>query len=163
MLRFPEDGGMLSAWGLMLYWIFNKSLPLQFDDDCYYIILFVECWTLADKYLLPKLQNALMMELISEFDCMSLRADPTEVNRLLRISPVDTPLRRLLSEETIYLIYGPKRIQSSDLIASDGVTGLSGSLLEALHAYKTNGAFYRLEDADGFKIEAFKEYLVSED
>lgn len=137
-----------------------------------HLLLLAHCWVLAGKYLLPKLQNLVMMELIMSFDRQQLPDDSELVKALLRTSPVGSPLRRLISEETIINMYerrfGSKahnRLQSSDLTASDGATGVSGSLLDAFKAYMDNDRckFFRIETCEDVETTEYREYLVGAD
>ncbi|KAK4502792.1 hypothetical protein PRZ48_006218 [Zasmidium cellare] len=174
-LYFPDEGDVSLAWGVLLYWMINKRLAFSITGSGdmvrrgKHLLLFSQAWVLADKYLLPKLQNKIMMELMNHFEEHSLPFDANVVNNLLNISPVDTPLRRLLSEETVHIIYADepndfypgKRMKPSELMASDGAKGLSGSLLEAFQTFSDGGKrIRRLRGAGDKKLKVYKKYLV---
>lgn len=176
-LHFPDDGDKSLAWAMMLYWMVNKRLPSGITESQDFalrgrhLLFFTQAWVLADKYLMPKLQNTIMMALINHFEDYSLPFDAGLVNKLLSTSPVDTPLRRILSEETVHIMYAEepngvfpgRRMKSSELVASDGAIGLSGSLLEAFRAFVgEDGRIARVRDAEGGELGLCREYLVEE-
>ncbi|KAF2164645.1 hypothetical protein M409DRAFT_25039 [Zasmidium cellare ATCC 36951] len=137
VLYLPEDGDKALAWAMMLYWMVNKRLPSGITESQDFalrgkhLLLFTQAWVLADKYLMSKLQNTIMMALINHFEDYALPFDAALVNKLLSTSPVDTPLRRILSEETVHIMYAEepngafpgRRMKSSELVASDGARG----------------------------------------
>lgn len=139
-LEFPEDGELQEAWQVLLYWIVHRALP----DECKSIssptksLLLMQAWSLADCYLMPQLQDMLMLELLWFYDMCAL--SKCNLTRALRVCPMDTPLRRLLAEEVLLLLYGKFdpdiRIELSDLLATDGITGWSADLLTALRRFQ---------------------------
>lgn len=76
----------------MLCRIANNRLPMMLTQ-AKNMLLFVEAWTLGDKYLLPQPQNAVMTDLITQFEKYTLLFDSDLVNSLLRATSVDTGLR----------------------------------------------------------------------
>ncbi|KAK4494578.1 hypothetical protein PRZ48_013934 [Zasmidium cellare] len=178
VLSFPDDGDYKGAWEVLLFWLMTKSLPLELtsqhgeipDVDCYEP--WTRIWVLADKYLLPELQDAVMLEMLYFFEGelgSFLAASPSDgelVNRLLRISPVDSPLRRLIAEEVVRSLYGygGGGLRFQDLLDSDGTTGLSASLVVACHDYMLNGKSYLRWRGYGGASQstAWKEYLVGD-
>lgn len=170
-LFFPGDGKVIAAWGMMLHWIMHKALPVEHidDDDEDDLTLFVEAWILGHRFLLPLFQNRVMMHLIDHFERCVLPFDAALVNKLLSISPVDTPLRRLLAEEAVHIMFHKspnnnfpgQRMDPSEVTGEDGAVGLIGSLLQAQSAFMTrNGRFDRQKDGYGNPSQAWQEYLL---
>ncbi|KAF2164643.1 hypothetical protein M409DRAFT_56464 [Zasmidium cellare ATCC 36951] len=162
VLRFPEDGHLIAAWGMMLHWIIHQRLLTEeviWHED---ITLLVEFWALGDRLLLRDFQNAVMMQLLKYFAKDWLPFDSPElVNYILRISPADTPLRRLLAEETVSIIYSKdltaeERLSPNQLTGIEGVAGITGSLLDALEAFTEDPNICKRIDRDD------KEYYRTE-
>ncbi|KAF2164644.1 hypothetical protein M409DRAFT_25038 [Zasmidium cellare ATCC 36951] len=146
VLRFPEDGPVLQAWGTK------------------HLVLCVHAWVLGDKYLMPRFQNAVMMEFITHFREGYLPDSKSLVNTLLRLSPAGSEIRRIIAEEVIFIMYGDQaaRIKSSDLTAADeGGSGIAASLLDAFEAYKEkDGVLLRWDVAFRVDYSSLREYLV---
>lgn len=107
-----------------------------------------------------------MLELLSYFECwrivevVSASQEAEWLNSLLQISPVASPLRRLLAEETMLEVYA-KNLAKDDLMGSDGTPGLSGSFLSASYEYaKNDQSFRRNSEYPKKSLEAWKGYLV---
>lgn len=164
-LHFPEDGDMRKAWEFLLYWITKRELPPSYVKIEWFAedqLLFVQAWVLADRYLLPQLQDVVMLELLWHFDATPL--DKHIMTPALQLSPVDTPLRRLLAEEVVYLLHGLSadninRIHPNDLLPSDGTVGLSASLVEAARRFQVvEKSFERRVFCE---VDYWKEYMVA--
>lgn len=178
VLRFPDDGDSQEAWGLLLFWIVMKRLPdeytLRGDDqpDPEVVETWIRTWVLADKYLLPKLQDGVMLEMLFHLQQSLLATcveDAEMVNSMLRISPVDSPLRRLVAEETVRSMFEPRSGAYEELTAehlncvNEGL-GVTDSLLSACRDFTQNkGEYLRSENGDGdVKCALWKEHLVGD-
>ncbi|KAF2162547.1 hypothetical protein M409DRAFT_27169 [Zasmidium cellare ATCC 36951] len=175
VLRFPEDDDFKETWEILLFWLMTQRLPpcLTVQDDGNpqpeATEPWIRMWVLADKYLVHELQDTVMLEMLRYFDgtfLANMDSDAAMANEMLRISPVDSRLRRLVAEETIRGLYeeGPSEcsLKTEHLIASDGVPGLSASLLDAYHDYMKNNKTYvrnHRKDPDA-RFRAWGEYLV---
>lgn len=150
--------------GKSYFLILNKALPTKIDDppvDAEGGLLMIQTWILADRYLMQELQNSVMLELLHHVN--DYPPSKTFAVQALRFSPVDTPLRRLASESVVLLLYGrvPEeslRMPTSDLLALDGVVGLSASLLAAYEKLQEagNSRFDRIFDS-----ETWREFMVA--
>lgn len=172
VLRFSEDGNCKDGWETLLYWLTRKQLPNRWPaiinsngdsllDDAFQS--WIQAWVLGDKYLLPEFQDTIMLEMLIYLDNATLDgSDIDSLNVALRMSPVDSPLRRILAEEAIYTIYVEKAFQPEDLAASDGTIGLSASLLNAQQYFVQNEDWFpRIQkERNRAKSKAWKEYLV---
>lgn len=168
-LGFPDDGDFLEAWQQLLFWIINKRLPqdaAQADDTrptANDVVLWVSTWVLGDKYGIPRLQNAVMIKLL-KYLCGGnfLPVDKEQINIMLRISPDNTTLRRLLAEEVVILVeHGHLSVSDpNDLAPSDGTAGLSASLLAASRYWWLHE---KVLPRHGQSETAQKEYLIGDD
>ncbi|KAF2162546.1 hypothetical protein M409DRAFT_27168 [Zasmidium cellare ATCC 36951] len=172
VLNFPDDNEYRQAWQQLLFWIINKRLPRHAEEQeepsaattttpPEDIILWVKTWVLGDKYCIPRLQNAVMSKLLRYFRTKHLPDDTVHVNTMLLISPIDTPLRRLLSEEVVILTQD-KGFKAKELMPSDGTPGLSASLLKAFSDYVACREVFPRQSSET-RTKARREYMVGEE
>lgn len=172
VLDFSDDKDFTEAWQQVLFWIINKRLPRPLEEQqqgdapapastAEDMILWVKTWVLGDKYCIPRLQNSVMIKLLQYFRTKHLPDEVEHVNNMLLISPIDTPLRRLLSEEVVILTQD-KGFKAKDLMPSDGTPGLSASLLAAFSDYVACKEVFPRQSSDT-RIKARREYMVGDD
>lgn len=130
VLRFPEDDR--DAWELLLSWIFTRQIPHRIRGDTEESVTslcLVDCYVLADKYLIPKLQNAIMIELIFRRETTNL---PVEAARqALSTAPPESHLRRFAMEELMSQV-GVRALTVTKLESVlDGIPGTMGLLMSA--------------------------------
>lgn len=132
VLRFPEDN--LKTWGVLLFWVVNSALPKEvhpFDGEMEQpnLLLLCQTWIMADKYLLPQLQNKIMLKLlrVSDHVTWSLEVVGVELSNTLPGSP----LRRLATEEAVDAMFQMRDIEATDLDAVE-IVGLMSSMLIAV-------------------------------
>ncbi|KAK4502793.1 hypothetical protein PRZ48_006219 [Zasmidium cellare] len=168
VLRFPEDGPAIEAWGSMLFWLMNKTLPLYSEENDLLTIC-VNGWVLGDKYLMPRYQNAIIQELIAYFKDETLPNDRDLINKLLRLSPAGSGIRQIIAEEVIFIMHGDifpakERIKPSELETEVKGSGIAASLLDAFTAYKgkdeSEDGYLRWKGPSTTENGAASQYLV---
>ncbi|KAK4494579.1 hypothetical protein PRZ48_013935 [Zasmidium cellare] len=167
VLRFKEDGELLEGWKVLLYWIVHRDLPRQYQEIVFTekpkSLEMVQTWVLGDRYLLPELQDSVVVELLANSLNEWFAEDHVELYSMLQISPVGSKLRRLLAEEAIlWPTSGSKaRTWVQYLEEQNGVFGLAGSLLAAHEAFtQHNKTFPRVMDDLRKRMPAWQEYLM---
>lgn len=146
-LHFSEDS--LDAWKIFLWWKIRGALPLQgkilmyYDDDK--LKTFVKAWVLGDKYNIPALQDALMVEILIWMDFADF---PPEVAKLaFQQTMPGSPLRVLAAEEIAYQLRECS-LAPETLSIFDGSVGFAAETVSNLNKFdevQTNGtarAFY---------------------
>lgn len=128
VLRFPEDDK--DAWELLLYWLFTKQIPHKVRgqaEETVSSLCLVNCWILADRYIIPKLQNAIMIEMIFRRETTNL---PEEAARqALSAAPADSHLRRLAMEDLMAQVGGRALSVTGLERVLDGIPGTTGLLM----------------------------------
>lgn len=139
VLRFPADGSR--GWKILLFWIIQKTLPSKeefpgyVDGPEYIEDILVESWILADKYLMPKLQNAIMKMLLEELDWATICFDVAV--KAIREHTTSSVLGRLMCESLVESTYGGASplTKPEALSELDGVAGAIVSLGAALQSF----------------------------
>lgn len=166
ILRFPNDD--VEFWQILLFWIFKREVGYSVDDysadgygdDCDepdHTIHMCRAWIAADMYLMPRLQNKIMSELLVIYWHYRSSWDTAKM-AMLGTAP-DSALRRLYAEEITYLLR-TGFINTPDLDELDGVAGLTRSILDAGHLYDDQADLYYLRSEIGSELR--NEYMVKE-
>lgn len=145
VLRFPEDDE--DAWELVLFWMIERKLPSAANTPCYedarvFQGRLFNTWILADKYMMPRLQNATMTLLFNvlggahQCRCVALKA--------LRDQNTSSVLR-LACEGLVELAYRGDPMDGGgnpeDLSVLDGVPASVVAIAKAVEAFiKTSRA-----------------------
>lgn len=145
VLKFPEDKE--DEWKVLLFWIINRELPTidhfpgfehrankpSSGSQAMQQILY-QCWILADKYFMPRLQNAVMKKLLYKLDeeaqCM------TAADNALRSHTTGSIIGRLACEGVVELVYGgAAAYKPDDLDVLDGIPGAIASIANTLERF----------------------------
>lgn len=179
VLRFPEDDG--DAWQVILFWVVKERLPSidqfpgsseapldrQSGGEDVQMNLY-QSWILADKYLMPKLQNAIMRKLLSNLEVNYQGKDSAE--RALQGHTPSSIIGRLASEGLVERLYGGHNGENPEFLNSlDGVPGAVLSIATALENFCRTSV--TPDDCEEFRkswpnreepSEVWKEFMVPE-
>ena len=123
-LRSPEDSP--EAWNSLLRWKLIGKLP--HDDDN-----LARLWIMGEKYGIPKLRDLAMLELLRFLDGGQI--DINTVKLAVENTAPGSPLRRVMAEETAYLIRSSEFWSKDNLDKLDGTIGFTRPLVELLEEY----------------------------
>lgn len=76
------------------------------DNDCdpdMFLLALAHAYILADKYQLPELQNEIVRIVVDHIGSYTLVEDL--MMQLIRLTPTESILRRVMLEEVTYLVY----------------------------------------------------------
>lgn len=129
-MRFPED--LKDAWELLLYWLFTGHVPHKVRDQADQTVsslCLVNCYVLADRLIIPSLQNEIMIELIFRRETSNM---PQEAARqALMTVPSASPLCMLVMQDLMAQVgCGVLSITELERVL-DGIPGTTGPLLTA--------------------------------
>ncbi|KAK5688478.1 hypothetical protein LTS10_000456 [Elasticomyces elasticus] len=147
-LGFLDDSE--AAWKVLLYWMFKHDLPndeQRKTDDCEgWELLMVECWAMGNRYMIPKFQDLVMLELL---DCLLMYTsfETDTIKQAFATTPAGCALRMVMAE----LVAGhlQDEIFDSGLENLHEFEGFPGCLAEIAHAVKEwSGTSQRIVDED---------------
>ncbi|KAK4494580.1 hypothetical protein PRZ48_013936 [Zasmidium cellare] len=166
VLGLPEGREYDKAWRVVLFWVIYKRLLRHTEEQRWKpapsdeIITLARTWVVGEKYGIPRLQNAVMVKLLYTFRDNHLLSDVGEINTMLQIRPVDSPLQRLIAEEVAALIHGG-RLKDDDIAPSEETPGLFASLLAAFRDLRDRGSYLR--NLWVRAVSARREFMVGEE
>lgn len=141
VLRFPEDDE--ETWELTLFWMINgvvlphgRVLDIA-DCTAPYQELLCRAWIMADRYFMPRLQNAVMVVLLRAIahDGFAIHGD-VAVKALLDHN-ASSALGKLACGILVQNAFGPGRDggDPEDLKAIEGVPGAVVSVAKAVDSF----------------------------
>ncbi|KAK3721041.1 hypothetical protein LTR37_003331 [Vermiconidia calcicola] len=132
ILKFPEDDE--DAWKVLLQWFVKKELPVLKMNQATQM-LWVRSWIIGDKYGIEAFQDLVMLELLNE---LAYQKTSLEVVRTVFEGTMEeSPMRKLMAEETVNLIKTTEDWCHKRLELMDGVSGFTSALLEAMDNHDT--------------------------
>ena len=162
-LTFPEDSE--DAWKLLLHWKIKGALPdLEDLEDIEQQRQLVHLWTLGDKYGIPELQDIAMLELLEVLTGHDSHIDVIKI--AFENTAPGSPLRKVMAEETVYLMREGGNWKNEKLDKLDGAVGFTTALIGALDELdgedlESMGQQRLEEDESGERTEKWKEYMVA--
>lgn len=164
-LHFPQDD--VDTWEVMLHWAIKRTMPVWSELDSETTLsVQMRCWVMGDKYQATTFQDEIMVDLLKL--CSTPTASSAILKQGVRSSTPRSPLRKLMAEELVYLVYGCHGMDVDELDELDGF-GLMSEFVKAHMRYEANKEAFSSSVRFGSYCEAtlavgpggtWKEFLV---
>ena len=160
VLQFPHDSQ--DAWELLLYWVFKGAMPVRTAYSHDDIAAFVGCWCLGDKYLMPELQDQVMLDLLLVLEGDKF-ASVDIVKQAFENTAAGSKLRDVMAEEvlrTMHLWDNDGGVEFDDY---DGIAGFTAAIVAAKDRDPKGDYFYdRFRDNSLSYTSKWRYYMVGE-
>ena len=134
IMTLSEDDA--DAWKILLHWKLKGTIPPRDFVDDHGQVLLVRCWCLGDKYDITEFQDLAMLELIKVLNGVETTLDIVKI--AFDNSAPGSKLRKLMAEETVYLLKLSGKWHHERIDKLDGVVGFTSALLCAMDTCKAS-------------------------
>lgn len=160
VLRYPADDH--SGWKLLLYWAHNHALPPDVHDNPWRgADNLLGAWFVGHAHNVPAFQDVVMVKLLQASGSMDL----SFVGPAFKSCPPESPIRRLLAEETVKQYFVEGTLDDPKLEELGLVRGFIVAFAQANERYRDEdeGMFERLPAGKRRKNRRWIQFMVEKE